>query len=102
TLPDSVGAGSGAAAGIGVLHGVGIESPTQIAIFVATTAAVGTGAGTGLLAAWVLGLIVANAGLALVAGWALLDEQRAGRVHKALAVVVAVSSIALGALYVSA
>ncbi|MEM8708984.1 MAG: hypothetical protein AAGE98_21160, partial [Actinomycetota bacterium] len=46
TLPDSVGAGSGAAAGIGVLHGVGIESPTQIAIFVATTAAVGTGAGT--------------------------------------------------------
>lgn len=102
SLPDHVGAGSGAAAGIGVLHGVGIESPTQIAIFVATTAAVGTGAGIGLLAAWVLGLIVANAGLALVAGWALLNERRAAKVHRGLAVVVAVSSIALGLFYISA
>ncbi|MEM7143023.1 MAG: hypothetical protein AAF548_18515 [Actinomycetota bacterium] len=94
--------GNGAAAGIGVLHGVGIESPTQIAIFVASTAAVGTGAGIALLAAWVVGLVVANGALALVAGWALIDERRAARVHRALAVVVGVSSLALGAFYLGA
>ena len=101
-LPDTVGSGRAAAAGIGVVHGIGIESPTQIAIFVASTAAVGTGAGIALLGAWVLGLVIANGALALVAGWALLNPERAAVVHRALAVVVGVSSIALGLLYVTA
>lgn len=101
-LPDSVGTGRGAAAGIGVVHGIGIESPTQIAIFVATTAAVGTTAGIVLLAAWVLGLVIANSALAVLAGWALIDPQRAAVVHEVLAVVVSVASIALGLLYVTA
>ena len=101
-LPESIGTGRGAAAGIGVIHGIGIESPTQIAIFVATTAAVGTTAGIGLLAAWVIGLIVANAGLAVVAGWALIDPNRAAVFHKVLALVVGISSIVLGMIYVTA
>ncbi len=102
-LPTDVnGSGTGAAAGIGMLHGVGIESPTQIAVFVASTAAVGAGAGMGLLVAWVLGLIVANAGLAVLAGWALLDSGRAAMMHRVLAIVVAVGSVGLGLLYLSA
>ncbi len=91
--------GHGTATGIGMLHGVGIESPTQIAIFVASSAATGVGFGLVLLGAWVLGLIVANAVLALIAGAGLLSAERSFPVYATLAVIVSVLSIALGTLY---
>ena len=100
-LPDRPGASYGhrTATGIGMLHGVGIESPTQIAIFVASTAAAGIGFGLLLLATWVVGLIVANAGLALVAGAGLLNAERSFPVYATIAVIVSVLSISLGVLY---
>lgn len=102
SLPNSPDAGysHGTATGIGMLHGVGIESPTQIAIFVASTAAVGAGFGLMLLGTWVLGLIVANAFLAAIAGAGLLNAERSFPVYATLAVVLSVASIVLGALFV--
>lgn len=100
-LPDQPGASYGhrTATGIGMLHGVGIESPTQIAVFVASSAVAGVGFGLLLLATWVAGLIVANAVLALVAGAGLLNAERSFPIYAGLAVVVSVLSIGLGALY---
>jgi len=100
-LPGTATAGTGSAAGIGVLHGIGIESPTQIAIFVASTSAVGTAAGISLLGAWVAGLIVANAGLAVAASWILVRPAAAAKFHRVLACVVAALSIGLGAFYIT-
>jgi len=100
-LPDQVDAsyGRGTATAIGMLHGVGVESPTQIAIFVASTAAAGVGFGLTLLAMWVVGLILANAALALLAGAGLLNAERSFPVYATLAVIVGVLSIGLGGLY---
>ncbi len=92
----------GAATGIGMLHGVGIESPTQIAIFVTTTSVVSTAASFALLSAWVVGLVVANAGLAIVAGAGLLRPDGNRRLFQALAVLIATMSIALGLRYIFA
>ena len=102
TLPDDPDAtyGHGTATGIGMLHGVGIESPTQIAIFVASTAAVGVGFGLMLLGTWVLGLIIANAFLATVAGAGLLNAEKSFPIYAALAVVLSIASIVLGVLFV--
>ena len=83
-----------------MLHGVGIESPTQIAIFVASTAAVGVGFGLMLLGTWVLGLIIANAFLAFGAGAGLLNAERSFPVYATLAVVLSVASIVLGVLFI--
>lgn len=100
-LPDQPTASYGhrTATGIGMLHGVGIESPTQIAIFVASSSVAGVGFGLTLLGAWVIGLIVANAGLALVAGAGLLNAERSFPIYAGLAVILSVLSIALGTLY---
>lgn len=87
------------ASGIGMLHGVGIESPTQIAIFVASSSVAGVGFGLLLLGAWVLGLIIANAGLALVAGAGVLNAERSFPIYATLATIVSILSIALGTLY---
>lgn len=101
-LPDQAGGSYGhrTATGIGMLHGVGIESPTQIAIFVASSAAAGVGFGLALLGAWVAGLIIANAVLAVVAGAGLLSAERSFPIYATIAVIVSVLSIALGTLYV--
>ncbi len=100
-LPDNADAryANRTAAGIGMLHGVGIESPTQIAIFVASTSVAGFGFGVVLLTSWVLGLIVANAGLAFLAGSGLLNAEKSFPIYAGIAVVVGVLSIALGGLY---
>lgn len=92
--------GHGTATGIGMLHGVGIESPTQIAIFVASTAAVGAGFGLMLLGLWVLGLIVANAFLAAIAGAGLLNAERSFPIYATLAVIIGIASIVMGLLFI--
>jgi len=91
--------GHGTAAGIGMLHGVGVESPTQIAIFVASTAAVGVNFGLFLLATWVVGLILANGVIAGLAGAGLLHAERSFPIYATLAVVVSLMSIGLGVVY---
>ncbi len=91
------GSGNGTAAGIGVLHGIGFESPTQIAVFVASTSLVGAWAGVSLLVAWVLGLIIANTFLAVLAAYGLLGAERNFTIYATIAVFVAVASLAMGA-----
>ena len=82
-----------------MLHGVGIESPTQIAVFVASTSVAGVGYGFALLTAWVIGLVLANAVLAVIAAGGMLRAERSFAVYASLAVVIAASSIAMGAVY---
>ncbi len=103
TLPRdaaAAGYGNGTAAGIGMLHGVGVESPTQIAIFVASTSVAGSGVGVVLLVAWIAGLVLANSVLALLAGYGLLHAERNFAVYASLAVFVAIASVAMGFLLV--
>ena len=57
------------------------------------------GFGLTLLAAWVVGLIVANAVLALAAGAGLLSAERSFPIYATVAVIVSILSIALGVLY---
>ncbi len=91
--------GNGTAVGIGALHGVGFESPTQIALFVASTSMVGLVDGLALLAVWVVGLVVANAFLAALASFGLLQAERNFGVYAGIAVTVGVISIVMGMLF---
>lgn len=93
------GTSGGTATGIGMLHGVGVESPTQIGVFVASTSVVGRPAGFAILAAWCVGLVAANTGLALFACFGLLEARRNFRVYATVAVTVAIGSIAMGSFY---
>lgn len=93
------GPGNGTAVGIGALHGVGFESPTQIALFVASTSLAGLADGLMLLLVWVVGLIVANACLAGLASFGLLQAERNFAIYAGIALVVGVLSIAMGLLF---
>ena len=83
---------------VGLLHGTGAETPTQIALFAAAGAS-GSAATAGLiLAAFVAGLVLADLGIA--AAWlsGVLGSRRAPRVQIGLGAVTGVASVTLGLL----
>ena len=100
TLADNplAGYGNASATGIGVLHGIGVESPTQIVIFTAAVATASATEGVILLAAWILGLVIANAGIAILAGFGVMTRNSTLRVI--VTAIAGVVSLALGTLMV--
>ena len=102
SLPDDVFStpGGGTAFGVGVLHGVGAETPTQVLLFLAAARAGGTVAGMTLLLCFVIGLVAANTVVALTATVGLLGAERNFPAYVAVSVVTAVLSLVVGALFV--
>ena len=82
---------------VGVLHGTGAETPTQIALFAAAGAA-GTGSAVLILGAFVAGLVLADLGIAAAWVSGLLGSRRTPRVQMALGAVTGLASLVLGVL----
>jgi len=85
---------------VGVLHGTGAETPTQVVLF-ASAAAAGTGAAILILGAFVAGLVLADLGIAAAWVSGLLGGRRTPRVQIALGAVTGVASLGLGLLILS-
>ena len=83
---------------VGLLHGTGAETPTQIALFAATGASGSTAAAALILGAFVCGLVLADLGIA--AAWlsGVLGSRRAPRVQVVLGAVTGLASLTLGLL----
>lgn len=86
--------------GIGMIHGVGAETPSQVVLF--TTAAGVTGAigGVAVLAAFVIGLLLGNTILVVASSSGFSQGQRLPGIYVVLAAATAVVSTAVGLLYV--
>ena len=86
--------------GIGLIHGVGAETPSQVVLF--TTAAGVTGAlgGAAVLAAFVVGLFLGNTILVVASSAGFSQGQRLPAIYLVLAAATAVVSVGVGSLYV--
>jgi len=91
--------GAPAAMGIGVLHGVGAETPTQVVLFLAAANAGGVGAGIALLFVFVAGLVTSNTAITISSTFGFAAATRRRSVQRALGALTAVMSIAIGALF---
>ncbi len=103
TLPDDPFAtyGGSTSFGVGMIHGVGAETPTQVLLFV-TAAGVGTtGAGVLLLVVFLIGLLVSNTAIAAACSFGFLSVSRSFPVYATISVVTAVFSLAIGLLFVA-
>ena len=87
------------AVGVGVIHGVGAETPTQVLVFIAAAGASGTGVGLSMLAAFIVGLVISNTAIALAAAFGFVGASRSWPVYATIAVLTAVFSLTLGCLY---
>lgn len=86
--------------GIGVLHGVGAETPTQVLLFVAAAGVSGKLGGFLMLFAFVIGLLISNTAIAIAGTLGFKGAERNFGVYATIAVVTAAISVALGVLFV--
>ena len=85
--------------GIGMLHGVGAETPTQVLLFVAAAGAGGVGAGVVLLIAFVIGLLTSNTAIALAGTYGFLGATKRWTVYVVVSVVTGLGSLLIGSLF---
>lgn len=87
-----------AAVGIGALHGVGGETPTQVLLFITVAGVGGAAAGMLLLLVFIAGLVISNTLIALIAGLGIGGSDRSPLVFAVLAGLTGVWSIVFGGL----
>lgn len=84
--------------GVGMLHGIGAETPTQVLLFLSAVGAGGRAAGAILLSTFLIGLFVSNSLIALASTFGFLRAGRNFLVYAAVALVTGTLSLALGLL----
>ena len=93
--------GGPATFGVGILHGVGAETPTQVLLFV-TAAGVGTALlGFGVLIAFVAGLLASNVLVASLFVVGMRAGKRVPHVYAICAVATGLFSLAVGVSYLT-
>ena len=85
--------------GVGMLHGVGAETPTQVVTFLAASRAGGTPAGITVLVVFLVGLVIANAIISWLFSYGFQAGDRRQSVQMALGAVTAVASLIVGVLF---
>ena len=86
--------------GVGMIHGVGAETPTQVLIFLAAAGAGGPAVGLLVLVAFILGLLTSNS---LITGASAMGYVRASRnfaVYASVAVLTGLFSLTIGTIFV--
>ncbi|MGH2692043.1 MAG: hypothetical protein ACRDHM_06025 [Actinomycetota bacterium] len=91
--------GTGTAIGVGMIHGVGAETPTQVLIFIAAAGAGGTAVGIAVLLAFILGLVLANSLITVGSAIGFLSASRNFAVYAAVGVLTATFSLVLGTIF---
>jgi cytochrome c biogenesis protein CcdA len=104
TAPDALdepffGSDARTALGVGVIHGIGAETPTLVLVFVAAAGAGGTGVGVAMLLAFVVGLIASNTAIALAATFGYLGASKSFPVYAAVSIVAGVFSLVIGTVF---
>jgi High-affinity nickel-transport protein len=91
--------GRGAALGVGMLHGVGFETPTQALVFVTAAGAGSRASGVLVLVCFLAGLLFANTLLAAATTLAFTGTGSRARLFTVASLVAAAASLTLGLLY---
>ena len=87
--------------GVGMLHGIGGETPTQVLVFAAAAGAGGRAGGVAVLAAFIVGLLASNSAVALAGTFGFVHATRRWPVYATISVVTALFSLAVGLLFLA-
>lgn len=91
--------GRATAFGIGMIHGVGAETPTQVLLFATAAGVAGGIAGMAILVSFVAGLFIANTAVAVAASRGFARGRRLPTLYVGLAGLTAAMSVYIGATY---
>jgi hypothetical protein len=85
--------------GIGMIHGVGAETPTQLLIFLTAAGAGGKAAGMLLLCCFLAGLLTSNSVVALAGAFGFVGAARKFWLYATISVVTASFSLVIGSIF---
>jgi high-affinity nickel permease len=88
--------GSRTAFVVGMIHGIGAETGTQVLIIAAVGGAAGLGLGVPMLIAFVIGLLISNTGIVLLTSTGFATSQLRTRLYLVAGVVAGVFSLLVG------
>ena len=91
--------GRGTAFGVGMIHGVGAETPTQVVIFLTAAGAGGKLAGIVILVVFLIGLLASNTLITLGSAFGFVTASRNWKLYVAVAVLTATASLVIGTLF---
>ena len=97
--PEADGYGARAAYGIGMLHGIGAETGSQVLLFATAAGAKSDMAASLLLIAFVAGLVVSNSLIAVASISGLWGSRTNSIAYQAVGLVVGVFSLVLGIMF---
>lgn len=84
---------------VGMVHGIGAETPTQVLVFLAAVGAGGHLVAAILLSAFIVGLFASNSLIALAASYGLLSSNKSFPIYAAVAVLTGIFSLGIGGLF---
>ena len=85
--------------GVGMLHGIGGETPTQVLVFAAAAGAGGRAGGVAVLVAFIVGLLASNTVIAVASTFGFVHATKRWPLYATISVVTAGFSLAVGALF---
>jgi len=90
--------GSRSAFGVGALHGIGAETPTQVVLFLAAAGAGGVSAGLLVLVIFLTGLVLSNTMITVLATFGFQRVANRARLYVTMGAVTAVLSLIVGSV----
>ncbi|VAW01704.1 HoxN/HupN/NixA family nickel/cobalt transporter [hydrothermal vent metagenome] len=85
--------------GVGMLHGVGAETPTQVLIFLAAADTGGRGIGLATLVVFVAGIVTMNTLIAVGSVFGFIGATHSKAIYLATGVIIGVFSLGIGGLF---
>ena len=91
--------GAGTSFGVGMIHGVGAETGTQVLLIAAVGGASSAGLGVPMLFAFVLGLLISNFAIVMLSSVGFVSSQARERVYVAIGAVAGIFSLFVGTIF---
>ena len=85
--------------GVGMIHGIGAETGTQVLIIAAVGGATGAGLGVPMLAAFIVGLLISNTAIVVLSATGFVASQVRTRIYLVVGAVAGVFSLVIGVLF---
>jgi high-affinity nickel-transport protein len=85
--------------GVGMIHGIGAETGTQVLIIAAVGGAAGQGLGVPMMIAFILGLLASNSIVVIVSATGFVASQLRTRLYVAIGVLAGAFSVFVGLLF---
>ncbi len=91
--------GAGTSFGVGMVHGIGAETGTQVLLIAAVGGASSAGLGVPMLFAFVIGLLLSNFAIVLLSSVGFVSSQARERVYVAIGAVAGIFSLFVGSIF---